>query len=75
MIIDTADGSGCSHIPRYNSSAKRKPARHTMLIIKTTFIKVHRIGSLLVVTVTIPDIEKQCGNLPLSALFEEYNLK
>jgi len=66
MIIDAGGGSGCSHIPRFNSSEKKEPARHTMLKIKTTFIKVHGIGSLLVVT--FPDIEKQGGNLTVECI-------
>jgi len=57
MIIDAGGGTGCIHIPRFNSSVEKEPARHTMLKIKTTFIKVHRIESLLMVT--IPDIEKK----------------
>ena len=56
MIIDAGGGSGCSNIPRFYSTEKGEPARHLMLKIKSTFIKVHGIGSLLVVT--IPDIEK-----------------
>ncbi len=49
-----------------HSSEKKEPARHTMLKIKTTFIKVHGIGSLLVVT--FPDIEKQGGNLTVECI-------
>jgi len=66
MIIDAGGGSGCSHIPRFSSSEKREPARHTMLKIKTTFIKVHGIGSLVVVT--FPDIERQGGNLTVECI-------
>ena len=66
MIIDAGGGSGCSHIPRFNSSEKREPARHAMLKIKTTFVKVHGIGSLVVVT--YPDIEKQGGNLTVECI-------
>jgi len=39
---------------------------HLMLKIKSTFIKVHEIGSLLVVT--NPDIEKQGGNLTVECI-------
>jgi len=60
MIIDAGGGSACSNIPRFQSTEKGEPARHLMLKIKSTFIKVHGIGSLLVVT--IPDIKKQGGN-------------
>lgn len=66
MIIDAGGGSGCSHIPRFSSSEKREPARHTMLKIKTTFVKVHGIGSLVVVT--YPDIERQGGNLTVECI-------
>jgi hypothetical protein len=66
MIIDAGGGSGCSHIPRFQSTEKGEPARHLMLKIKTTFIKVHGIGSLLVVT--YPDIEKQGGNLTVECI-------
>jgi len=66
MIIDAGGGSGCSHIPRFNSSEKGEPARHSMLKIKSTFIKVHGIGSLVVVT--FPDIERQGGNLTVECI-------
>jgi len=66
MIIDAGGGSGCSNIPRFQSTEKGEPARHLMLKIKSTFIKVHGIGSLLVVT--IPDIEKQGGNLTVECI-------
>jgi len=66
MIIDAGGGSGCSNIPRFQSTEKGEPARHLMLKIKSTFIKVHGIGSLLVVT--NPDIEKQGGNLTVECI-------
>jgi len=66
MIIDAGGGSVYSNILRFNCSEKREPTRHTMLNIKTTFIKVHGIGTLLVVT--IPDIEKQGGNLTVKCI-------
>ena len=66
MIIDAGGGSGCSNIPRFQSTEKSEPARHLMLKIKSTFIKVHGIGSLLVVT--LPDIEKQGGNLTVECI-------
>ena len=66
MIIDAGGGSGCSSIPRFESTEKSEPARHTMLKIKSTFIKVHGIGSLLVVT--LPDIETQGGNLAVECI-------
>ena len=66
MIIDAGGGSGCSNIPRFQSTEKSEPARHLMLKIKSTFIKIHGIGSLLVVT--NPDIEKQGGNLTVECI-------
>ena len=66
MIIDAGGGSGCSSIPRFQSTEKGEPARHKMLKIKSTFIKVHGVGSLLVVT--LPDIEKQGGNLTVECI-------
>lgn len=66
MIIDAGGGSGCSHIPRFQSTEKGEPARHTMLKIKTTFVKVHGTGSLLLVT--FPDTEKQGGNLTVECI-------
>jgi hypothetical protein len=66
MIIDAGGGSGCSNIPRFQSTEKGEPARYLMLKIKSTFIKVHGIGSLLFVT--IPDIEKQGGNLTVECI-------
>ena len=40
MIIDAGGGAGCIHIPRFTTTEKGEPARHEMLKIKTTFVKV-----------------------------------
>jgi len=40
MIIDAGGGAGCIHIPRFPTTEKSEPARHEMLRIKSTFVKV-----------------------------------
>ena len=40
MIIDAGGGAGCIHIPRFPTTEKGEPARHEMLKIKSTFVKV-----------------------------------
>ena len=66
MIIDAGGGSGCSNIPRFQSTEKGEPSRHLMLKIKSTFIKILGIGSVFVVI--NPDIEKQGGNLTVECI-------
>ena len=61
MIIDAGGGDGCTYVPRYTTQEKHEPKRHKMFKIKTTFIKVHGVGSLAVIS--FPLLEKQGGNL------------
>jgi len=66
MIIEAGGGAGCIHIPRFPTTEKGEPARHEMLKIKSTFIKIHGVGSLL--CVSLPDLEKQGGNLTVECI-------
>ena len=43
MIIDAGGGAGCIHIPRFPTTEKGEPARHEMLKIKSTFVKVNLV--------------------------------
>ena len=40
MIIDGAGAQASNYCPRYNTSEKGEPARHNMLKIKSTYVKV-----------------------------------
>jgi len=50
MIINAGGGDGCTYVPRYTTQEKHEPKRHKMFKIKTTFIKVHGVGSLAVIS-------------------------
>ena len=41
MVIDGAGAQASNYSPRYNTTEKGEPARHKMLKIKSTYIKVH----------------------------------
>lgn len=40
MIIDGAGAQASNYSPRYNTTEKGEPARHEMLKIKSTYVKV-----------------------------------
>ena len=40
MIIDGAGAQASNYSPRYNTTEKSEPARHKMLKIKSTYVKV-----------------------------------
>jgi hypothetical protein len=40
MIIDGAGAQASNYSPRYNTTDKGEPARHEMLKIKSTYVKV-----------------------------------
>ena len=42
MIIDGAGAQASNYSPRYNTTEKGEPARHKMLKIKSTYMKVRR---------------------------------
>ena len=66
MMIDGAGAQASNYSPRYNTTEKGEPARHKMMKIKSTFIKVHGVGGL--VLTSSPDLEKQGGNLTVEAI-------
>ena len=68
MIIDAGGGAGCTYIPRYTTQEKHEPKRHQMFKIKTTFIKVHGVGSMAVLS--LPALEKQGGNLTFECVLQ-----
>jgi hypothetical protein len=83
MIIDAGGGAGCIHIPRFPTTEKGEPARHEMLKIKSTFVKVPILIDLLLYTeyvlqqvhgigsllcISLPDLEKQGGNLTVQCI-------
>ena len=43
MIIDGAGAQASNYCPRYSTSEKSEPARHKMLKIKSTYVKVNKI--------------------------------
>ena len=43
MIIDGAGAQASNYCPRYSTSEKSEPARHQMLKIKSTYVKVNKI--------------------------------
>lgn len=61
MIVDAAGGTGSTHSPRYRTTEKGEPTRHSMLKVKNTFVKIHGVGSL--VFQTFQELESQGGNL------------
>ena len=66
IIVDAGGGSGCTHLPRFRNTEKSEPPRHEMLKIKSTFVKMHGHGSMLVLT--MPDFERQGGNLTVECV-------
>jgi hypothetical protein len=46
MIVDGAGAQASNYCPRYNTSEKSEPARHKMLKIKSTYVKVKKIVSI-----------------------------
>ena len=74
-IIDASGANVANYSPRFNRTEKGEPARHVMLKIKSTFIKLHGMGSVLVNTVT--DREEQGTNLTVERIMlaVEHSLK
>ena len=66
MIIDATGANVANYSPRFKTTEKGEPARHQMLKIKSTFLKIHRMGSVLVNT--LPDLESQGGNLTVECI-------
>jgi hypothetical protein len=68
MIVDAAGGSGTIFLPRYSTTEKNEPARHEMCKIKSTIIKVHGVGTKVVIT--IPELEMQGANLTFECVLQ-----
>jgi hypothetical protein len=66
MIVDAAGGTGSTHSPRYNTTEKNEPARHTMMKVTNTFAKIHGLGTLIVQS--IGELEKKGGNLTVEVI-------
>ena len=66
MIIDATGANVANYSPRVKTTEKGEPAIHQMLTIKSTFLKIHGMGSVLVNT--LPDLESQGGNLTVECI-------
>jgi hypothetical protein len=54
-------GFSTTYLPHCGTTEKNKPASHVVCMSKCTLVKVHGVGTAVVVT--IPDLESQGGNL------------
>ena len=68
MIIDAAGGTGTTLIPHFCTTEKKEPQRHEMLGTKCTFVKVHGVGCIIVVS--IPELEMQGSNLVFECVLQ-----
>ena len=74
MIVDASGGTGTTYSPRYRTTEKGEPSRHSVLKAKNTFSKVHGVGTY--VYQSLPELEGQGSNLVCEVntiiLFEWY---
>ena len=68
IIIDAAGGLGSSFAPHFAVSGKGEPERHRLHKIKSTFTKIHGLGTS--VFVTNSNLEKEGSNLVLESLYK-----
>ena len=54
MIIDGAGAQASNYCPRYSTSEKSEPARHKMLKIKLTYVKVNKIRFIFTIYDLLP---------------------
>ena len=72
MIVDAAGGLGAIFLPRYSTFEINEPARHEMCKIESTIIKVHGVGTKVVIT--IPELEMQGANLTFECNLQDLNM-
>jgi len=68
VIIDASGGLGSAYAPHFNVSNKGEPSRHELHKIKSTFTKIHGLGTC--VYITHSELEVEGANLVLESLFE-----
>ena len=75
FIVDASGAHVTCYTPRFSTTEKGEPARHTVLKIKSTYVKVHGVGSFIVQS--LPDIECQGANLTCECVLRgvEFALK
>ena len=67
-IVDATSSLGASFIPHVGKQVKGEPERNQLLKMKSTFTRVHGVGTLIVQS--FPDLEKQGSNLILECCLE-----
>ena len=60
FIADASGANVSCYSPRFAGTEKGEPARHEMLKIKCTFVKVHGVGSFVVAS--LPELENNGTN-------------
>lgn len=72
VILDASGGMGASYDPHFAVQAKGEPGRHLMHKIKSTFVKIHGLGTA--VYVTNSHLETEGSNLVLETLYNSIQL-
>ncbi len=67
VIIDASGGLGASYAPHFAVSGKGEPERHELLKIKSTFAKIHGIGTTIFMTNS--QLDGEGSNLALECLY------
>lgn len=67
-IVDATSSLGASFIPHVGKQVKGEPERNQLLKMKSTFTRVHGVGTLI--TQSFPDLEKQGSNLILECCLD-----
>ncbi len=68
VIIDASGGLGASYAPHFAVSGKGEPERHELLKIKSTFAKIHGIGTTIFVSNS--QLDGEGSNLALECLYK-----
>ena len=72
MIVDAAGGMGATYSPHCKFSAKGEPERHRLHKFKSTFVKIHGVGSKIFITHS--SLETEGTNLVLECIYESVEL-
>ena len=67
VILDAAGGLGSTYAPHFPVSAKGEPGRHELHKMKTTFAKIHGLGTTIYLTHS--HVETEGTNLVLECLY------
>ncbi len=72
LIVDAAGGLGSTYAPHFHVQAKNEPERHRLHKFKSTFSKIHGLGTIIFLSHS--SIEKEGTNLVLECIYRSISI-